>query len=72
MSDNHLVRLSVNINTETHDALKEISGKRHITITEAVRRAVSVWKFIEDSDARGETILIEQANGKYRELVILP
>lgn len=42
------VRLSVNINDETEEALKELAARRDTTVTEIIRRAVSVYKFVED------------------------
>lgn len=46
------VRLSVNINDETEQALKELAERRGTTVTEIVRRAVSVYKFVEDEVGR--------------------
>lgn len=54
------VRLSVNINDETEQALKELAERRGTTVTEIVRRAVSVYKFVEDEVGR---------NGKALQLV---
>lgn len=41
-------RLSVNINDETAQALKEMAARRQTTVTEIIRRAVSMYKFVED------------------------
>lgn len=41
-------RLSVNINDETDAALRELAARRGTSVTDVVRRAVSVYKFIED------------------------
>lgn len=41
-------RLSVNINDETAEALKELASRRQTTVTEIIRRAVSMYKFVED------------------------
>lgn len=41
-------RLSVIVNDDINDALVEMSTRRHTTVTETVRRAVSVLKLIED------------------------
>lgn len=50
-------RLSVNINDETAAALKDMAEKRQTTVTEIVRRAVSVYKFIEDEVVDGNKTL---------------
>lgn len=41
-------RLSVNINDETAEALRELADRKGTSVTEIVRRAVSVYKFVED------------------------
>ena len=43
------VRLNVNLSDEAAAALKEIADKRDITATEAVRRAIARYKFIDDA-----------------------
>lgn len=64
-------RLSVNMNDETALALREIADYYGITVTEAVRRAISVAKFIDDKTREGSTVLVEDRNGKQRELVMM-
>lgn len=49
-------RLSVNINDETADALRQLAEEDGTTITEVVRRAVSVYKFFDDAKDAGKTI----------------
>lgn len=53
-------RLNVNINDETAVALRELAQRRNTSVTEVVRRAVSVYKFIEDEVGQ---------NGKQLQLV---
>lgn len=50
-------RLSVNINDETAAALKDLAERRQTTVTEIVRRSVSVYKFIEDEVVDGNKTL---------------
>lgn len=52
-----VTRLSVNINDETAAALKQMADRRQTTVTEVVRRAVSVYKFIEDEVVDGDKTL---------------
>ncbi len=63
-------RLTVNINAETRAALGDITARRGITWTEAVRRAVAVYKLFEDETAAGNTIRIA-GGGDAREVVLL-
>lgn len=57
-------RLSVNINDETAAALRELADQDGVTVTEVVRRAVSVYKFFVDARAEGETIQLVSADEK--------
>jgi predicted transcriptional regulator len=41
-------RLSVNINDDTARALKELAERNETSVTEVVRRAIGVYKYIED------------------------
>jgi len=66
-----LVRLSVNLNQESADALKAVSEKKGISYTEAVRRAIAIGKFVDDAVAVGSTIQVVDANGNVREAVLL-
>jgi hypothetical protein len=67
-----LVRLNVNLNKETAAALKDITDKQGISLTEAVRRAIALLKFIEDERTAGRKIQIMDSNGKNkRELVLM-
>lgn len=56
-----VVKLNININDETEAALRELASRRGITVTETVRRAVSVYKFVEDElDAGGKLQVIHE------------
>jgi predicted transcriptional regulator len=55
-------RLSVNINDETAAALDELARKRQTTVTEIVRRAISVYKFIEDETESGKRLQLVDAD----------
>ncbi len=62
-------RLSVNINRETVEALKEITDNHDISYTEAIRRAVAVYKLIDDETRQGSRVKIE--NGRQIREVLL-
>ena len=57
-------RLSVNMNEETAQALKELAEKNGLSVTEAVRRAISVYKFVNDELESGRKILTMDPNEK--------
>jgi uncharacterized protein (DUF2267 family) len=67
-----LVRLNVNLNSETADALRQIAEERGISATEAVRRAIAVYKYIEDEVDAGHTVqTVDKTSQKVRELVLI-
>jgi predicted transcriptional regulator len=55
-------RLSVNINDETAAALNQLAQDRQTTVTEVVRRAISVYKFIEDQINDGKQLQLADAD----------
>ncbi len=63
-------RLSVNINKETADTLREITGRRGISYTEAIRRAVAIYKLIEEETQKGNRIQIDDGR-RTKEILLL-
>jgi hypothetical protein len=63
------VRMSINLSREAANALKAMTAKRGITLTEAIRRAISTHKYVDDAASRGARILVEERDGSVRELV---
>lgn len=55
-------RLSVNVNDETAAALRELADQDEISVTEVIRRAVSVYKFFVDARAEDKTIQLVSAD----------
>jgi hypothetical protein len=65
------VRLSVNLNKETAAALRELAEASG-TATEAVRRAISIAKYLYDEQANGRVIhTMDPDGGHKRELVLM-
>lgn len=56
-------RLSVNINEETAVVLRTSAARRQSTVTEQVRRAVSIYKFLMDAQRDGQRIEVVAADG---------
>ena len=65
-----LIRLSVNITAETREALEKLAAAKSVTMTEALRRAIMQAAYLQEKTANGSLIL-EESNGKLRELVFL-
>lgn len=65
-----LVRLEVNVNQETADALRSIMRKNGISATEAVRRAIAVNYYLSQEYAKGRKIhTMNQDGKKVREVI---
>lgn len=65
-----LVRLSVNLNPDVADALKQYASRKGISVTEAVRRAITVLTFIENAQNRGASLHLEEG-GTLKEILLL-
>lgn len=65
-------RLSVNIALDVADMIRTLTRRKGITATEGVRRAIALWKLVEDETAAGGTVqVVNSKTGKVRELVLL-
>ncbi len=65
-------RLSVNIALDVADAIRTLTRRRGITATEGVRRAIAIWKLVEDETQAGNSVqIVDAKTGKARELVLL-
>jgi hypothetical protein len=65
-----LVRLSLNVSPEALEVLKDYAGRKGVTVTEAVRRAIGVLKYIDDAQERGARLNVEE-DGRIKELMFL-
>lgn len=69
-----VVRLSVNLAPTVSDALKATAQRKGLSITEAIRHAIAVWKLVSDEQAKGNRIMIVSGEGdraQYREIVMV-
>jgi hypothetical protein len=65
------VRLSIKLSADAAEAIREISERRGITITEVIRRAISTHKYIDDASARGAKVLVREPDKTVSELVFV-
>lgn len=65
-----LVRLSVNLSPEVADELKQYASRKGVSITEAVRRAITVLTFVENAQSRGASLHLEEG-GALKEVLFL-
>ena len=66
-----VVRLSINLSAETADQFRALIERKGLTITEGIRRAIIVWKFVEDETARGNQIAVIEQDNSIRKVVLL-
>jgi hypothetical protein len=64
-------RLSVNLSPEVAEALRWLTHRQGISVTEAVRRAISHEKYIYDALDREARFLLEEPGKTPRELVFM-
>lgn len=68
----NLIRLSVNMNPETAELLKHFASSKHLSYTEAIRRAIAIAKYIDDEVAEGRKIqTTDPERTDVRELVLM-
>lgn len=70
-SKSGLVRLSINLSIETAETLKALVDRKGVTITEGIRRAIAVWRFVEDETSRGNQIAVIEKDETVRKVLIL-
>lgn len=62
-------RLNVNVNDETVGALRSLAESQGTTVTEQIRRAVSVHAFFAEARAAGKRVRLVGADGGVTEVV---
>ena len=63
-------RIAVNFSGELYDTLMEVSRLRGKNVSDTIRAAITLQKFIEDARRDGYHVLLER-NGTVKELVTL-
>jgi hypothetical protein len=64
-----LVKLTVNLGMEVYTALKTLSTKRGTTVTECLRHAISTEQWVQETQEKGEKILVRDQRGQLFEIV---
>ncbi len=65
------VRLSVNLSIETAEIFKSLIERKGLSISEGIRRAIAVWKFLEDEQSRGNQVAVIEPDDTVRKVVLL-
>jgi len=69
--EDRLTRLSVNLSAETADSFRSLIKRKGLSITEGIRRAIAVWKFVEDETSRGNQLAVIEQDGSVRKVILL-
>jgi hypothetical protein len=64
------VRLSINLAPDVAQALRTMAQRQGVSITEAVRRAISTEKFFRDEAEKGSKVLVEDTNKNIRQILL--
>jgi hypothetical protein len=63
-------KISVNLSDEVLAALRELSARDNVTMTEVLRRAISTFKFLQDAQRDGKSVLLRDPQTKETERII--
>ena len=69
--EERFVRLSVNLSNETAQAFRDLILRKGLSIIDGIRRAIIVWKFVEDETAKGNQLAIIERDESVRKVVLL-
>lgn len=68
-----IVRLHVNLSAETAEALQQLAAQSGRSLTEVVRRAITIYNFVDEELQLGHEIrTFDPASGNARILILLP
>lgn len=63
------VKISANLPQSSIDQLKSIAEQQGITMTEALRQAISTKSFLNEQSAKGAKILVEDKDKSLKQVV---
>ena len=63
------VKVTLNLPEDLVNRLKEVSAKRNISMTEAIRRGLETDMFLSEEESAGSKILVEKKDNKIVQLV---
>lgn len=62
--------VNVSFSEEVYDALARIAKERGTTLSEVLRDAVTLEKYVADTEREGGRLLVEKSSGETRELLV--
>jgi len=64
-------KLTLRLAPDVRASLDWIAKKRGVTLAEVIRHAISVEKMLTEEADRGSNLLIEDKNGKIKQLILI-
>jgi predicted transcriptional regulator len=65
------VKISANLSEAVVEALRETAEKKGVSMTEALRQAISHESYFQDAVSKGQKVLLEEPKtGRLREVII--
>ncbi len=62
-------KVTVNLPEEQVAFLQEMAARQHITVTDALRRAIETERFLSEQEASGSKVLIEDAKQQIKQVI---
>lgn len=63
-------KISVNLSDEVLGALRDMASRNNVTMTEALRRAISTQVFLEEAQREGRALLLRDPVTKETERLV--
>lgn len=63
-------RLTLRLSGEAAQAVRQIARDRSLSVNEVIRRAIGTELFFTEAQAKGERILLEDSDKRFREIVL--
>jgi methyltransferase-like protein len=70
MSEAAFKKVTVNLSNDNLETAKRIASDIGSTVTAVINNAIQMESFVQKAKANGEKILIEDADGKLRQVII--
>jgi hypothetical protein len=65
-----VIKTTVNLPADAVEAIRSIAESRGITMTEAIRQAIVMEKFLFDAEKAGGKVLIEERDKQVKQIVL--
>lgn len=64
-----MIKMSVTLSEDVVKAIRVLAHRRGTTMTEVIRQAIGTEKFLDDAQAAGGKVLVEDKKGRVRQII---